>query len=260
MTNTLLNKCLQIAVVGAGILVSNTSHAAIIGGRGVVGVVDNEQLITNQTVEYISPTQDIGLTFVTPPEEFTLVALEHFPREQWPELINPDLNFQVFNEKQDFTLTRNLRLWDGFSRDHGKNVFLEKGTTVSSHVIYINPQGGSNRLFWSGEVEFNGKIAGLVARSWEFGGTNKFLGLDGVDYNIRSGLDGPGLGKFAGQGDEAIFTGKTLSLSISAALGYEAVRVITYQSEEVPEPSAILASATAMGFGSFFKRKKSKQE
>ena len=144
---------------------------------------------------------------------------------------------QGFDEQQGVTLGAALSV-DGGS--------IAAGTTVDSHMIFLNRGGNTridhNRVTWT----FSGTILGVMSDS---GGTleaasNAILGSLGTTYpgafNAR-GLEGnftPGSCNFAN--DCYAVLGNSLTLTMEVTEPGDWIRVVTASQANVPEPSSLL--------------------
>ncbi len=164
-----------------------------------------------------------------------------------PEVNDPQRNFgegdfiQGFTERTSITLTDRVRIQLG----DGSNAWLEAGTVVNSHMVYLDPMGTSTAITVEDvQVTFDSEIIGLVTNVSHMRATNDLLGLG--DLNYYNGTDADyGMN---GASDSELFEGSTLSLSIRSRLG-DYVRVLTVGTAVVPAPCslALLGAAGMVG-------------
>jgi len=132
---------------------------------------------------------------------------------------------QGFNELQDVTLGFDLEV-DGTST-------IAAGTTVDSHMIFLNSDGFERIRHSNVEWMFDGLILGVMSdtRGRLEAGSNALLGLD-MEYQ-GTGLRHRGLERR----DSYEFFGNTLELTMVVREPGDWIRVIT--ASAVPEPSII---------------------
>lgn len=152
-----------------------------------------------------------------------------------------------FNEIQNFVLTRDIQV-DGIN----DNVWIEKGTKVSSHMIFMNNPGFpvlENIASWT----FDGTILGVMSDvDGELeAASNDILGNPGTLYP----------GSFSNRGLEPndFYTGigtNTLDVSMRVTEPGDWIRVVTVSS--VPEPASIfgLLAMAVLGGSSILKHQK----
>lgn len=148
---------------------------------------------------------------------------------------------QGFTERTSITLTEDVRIQLG----DGSNAWLQAGTVVNSHMIYLDPVGTSTTITVENiEVSFDSEILGVVTNVTHMRNTNDLLGLG--DLNYFGGTD-TNYGA-NGAADSELFEGSTLNLSIRSRLG-DYMRVLTVGSSVVPAPGsiALLGAAGLVG-------------
>ncbi len=177
----------------------------------------------------------------------------------------------AFDEKQNIRLDQNIQIWDDFNFGtpydptvdlsfyaNNPTINVSSGTLLSSHLIFLDPiaeDGTAHRARWSGQINFDQEILGIIpisggASSNNLIGSTNLFGLDTTIYNFRGRTLDYGLQ------DVATFNGNTLSFDLNAFIGMDPIRVITRGSvEPVPEPLTIMGSGLAFGLGLMFKRK-----
>ncbi len=167
------------------------------------------------------------------------------------------------NERQRVTLATALRVFNAdiasgttigntLAAVAPLSTVLTAGTVVNSHLIILDPVGGTRTA--SGSVTFNGRILGIILhesgrQGANFLATNATLGRVGTTYGaMHSGLDGaPDAYSIGGSGD------KTLTFSFhAAATSADFVRVIT----AVPEPRSWAMMLTGFGMVGFGMRRR----
>lgn len=167
------------------------------------------------------------------------------------------------NERQRVTLATALRVFNAdiasgttigntLAAVAPLSTVLTAGTVVNSHLIIMDPVGGTRTA--SGSVTFNGRILGIILhesgrQGANFLATNTTLGRVGTTYGtMHSGLDGaPDAYSIGGSGD------KTLTFSFhAAATSADFVRVIT----AVPEPRSWAMMLTGFGMVGFGMRRR----
>ncbi|GGE16765.1 hypothetical protein GCM10011529_23990 [Polymorphobacter glacialis] len=116
-------------------------------------------------------------------------------------------------------------------------VTISAGTTVESHLVFVDPAVGVNNNIANGTVTFSSRILGVVWRTAQLSATNALFGADGVTYTSLNGLEPSFL-------DAVTFSGKTLTYNFSTTpSSSDFIRVIT----AVPEPQTW--AMLVMGFG-----------
>ncbi|MBO6514118.1 MAG: hypothetical protein JJ974_09155 [Phycisphaerales bacterium] len=153
-----------------------------------------------------------------------------------PEVNDPLRNFgegdfiQGFTERSSVTLTEDVRIQLG----DGSNAWLEAGTVVNSHMIYLDPVGTSTAITVENiEVTFDSDIIGLITNVSHMRSTNELLGLGELNYYNGTDSDYGA----NGAADVELFEGSTLNLSIRSRLG-DYMRVLTVGSV-VPTPGSL---------------------
>lgn len=136
-----------------------------------------------------------------------------------------------FDEAQDVTTTQAYEM-DG-------SVWLPAGSTVDSHMIFLNSQGSTSLTHRDVDWTFTGTILGVMSDS---GGTLEAastaeLGAAGTNYTV-----GPGAAPFAARGfegaDAYTIFGNRLRVSMGVTEPGDWIRVIT-TAEVVPEPTSL---------------------
>lgn len=156
---------------------------------------------------------------------------------------------QGFNEQQGYTLTSALAI-DGGS--------VSAGTTVDSHMIFLNSGPGHNTTLiehFNVNWTFSGNILGVMSSyngSLEIA-SSAFLGAAGTIYP-GSTFAARGLENLAGcnmnVNDCYGFSGNTLNLTMRVTEPGDWIRVITQSPTSVPEPTtALLMSLGLAAFG-----------
>jgi hypothetical protein len=156
-----------------------------------------------------------------------------------PEYILDDspgaTNFQQqgFNEQQGVTLTRDIQV---------DNDWISEGTSVDSHMIFLNTpegQGGARDIV---EWIFDGLILGIMSDITGMleGASTDLLGHPDSEYPPTQ-PDGSlyvcrGLEK--GTGDGYMFSGNTLTLNIGVSEPGDWIRVVTKSA--IPEPGTMV--------------------
>jgi len=143
---------------------------------------------------------------------------------------------QGFNEQQNYLLTSDLDV-DGGT--------IASGTTIDSHMIFLNTDGNSLGQQFGVEWTFSGTILGVMSDYNGFLETdsNSFLGATGTTYpgNFAArGLEGTLAGCDINAQDCYGFSGNTLTLTMRVSEPGDWIRVITASTAQVPEPSTIL--------------------
>jgi hypothetical protein len=233
-------KTIILSIIGLNLASTLPSQAIMITGT-VEGKFRTDSSFTPLTLDIFS----------SPPEILNFKALPF-------NTANPDQNKnpKVLEEKQNTKLSQDILVWDGYNYPTNKQFTISSGTTVSSTFMYFNPPGDQDifgnsipKYLWSGILEFDSDIIGIVAR--DFSLTNQLLGLNDTTYQFSGTLDGTGT--IATQLEDYVsFEGNKLSFLIGARWGYEPIRIIT--AAEVPEPMTILGSLVALCFGGIFKK------
>ncbi|ACK73093.1 hypothetical protein PCC7424_4733 [Gloeothece citriformis PCC 7424] len=242
---------LQIATVGATVLAVSPSQAAIVSWSIQGGFVNQ-------------PMTTLGLNIINPPPQSIDLSVgfqEIQPDGTIKPILNPDPNRDIFGiiEKQSVALTKDLPVLSAFSQTK-TNLQIPKETLVSSYLFYLNPPGstgrGSPRYRWVGEIVFDAPVLGIIAGYGKFTHTlaNSLVGLDNISYNIRTSPD-PGQ-------DFVNFSGNVLTFDLNSRGGREPFRVIIdgtpKAAQGVPEPFTLLGSLSALGFGTWFRKARSK--
>lgn len=178
---------------------------------------------------------------------------------------------QAFDEVQNFVLANDLNVDNGGT--------ISAGTTVSSHMVFLNSGPGNNKLLIvhgaGGDKEndvsfqFDGEILGVMS-DYDGGSeidSSSFLGADSTVYPTTAfdarGLEGdtpwiPGDKK----NDWYSFTDDTISVGFRVTEPGDWIRVITAGTPPgplapVPVPASILLLGTALGgFGLMARRRR----
>jgi len=242
---TPLLKSLQVAAVGAAVLVANPSDAAIVGGSFTGRIASQPIGNSNITI------------FDTPP---SYVAAQNFEGD----------SVYTFNEKQNLRLNQEIRLWDGyipsdFEGGVGRqptppNLTISSGAIISSHFIFVDPPGTSLAgSKWDGTITFDSDIIGIIPTIRTVNGldaTHALFAPEGTQFG-RLGYNG--LDNII---DTISFSENTLTFSLWTADGMDPFRVITHgnQVANVPEPITLLGTGTALGFVPLLKKAYSRKK
>ena len=147
---------------------------------------------------------------------------------------------QGFNEIQNYLLTSDLQVDDGV---------ISAGTTIDSHMIFLNTSVNTAASHIGVDWTFSGTILGVMSdyNGLLEAGSSSFLGASGTTYpggfSMR-GLEG-NLSNCNTQ-DCYSFFGDTLSLTMRVSEPGDWIRVITVSDNvsintaQVPEPSTLL--------------------
>lgn len=169
-----------------------------------------------------------------------LIAAPTSVADDAPGAINTHI--QGFDEIQNYTLLSDLAV-------NGGNI--SAGTTVSSHMIFLN-SAGNTRISDSDIFEFDGDILGIMTDSKGLleAASNAILGASGTFYpgsfNAR-GLEG---------GDSVSYAGNTLNISMVVTEPGDWIRVVT--AANVPEPGSLALFGLGLA-GIAAARRKNKQ-
>jgi hypothetical protein len=152
-----------------------------------------------------------------------------------------------FDERQNVTLGASI------TTDQGS---ISSGTTVSSHMIFLNSPDGSLITHSDVEWEFDGDIIGTMSDeggTLEAASTNE-LGLSGSTYNTFSNRG------FETNFDDLSFTGNVLTIDMAVTNSGDWVRVVTAAGEraDIPIPgTTALLGAGLFGLGLIGRRRHS---
>jgi len=272
---------LQVATVGASVLVANPSDAALIkvidAGTKVYpsfaesGEFNINRLDPLESYDSVVWYEDNTDQFA-PPQEGNVIISDSFPSDL-REGANDSPLLQILGEQWDLDLPVDVGIntpndWRGALA--GK---IPQGTRINSYYIFLdglpinvtNPNigawGNSRRLNGFATIVFEEDILGLIGGRQLLVDTNDILGKTGVQYEPRIGF----AGLEPGAGDIAMIEGNdqcnacVLTFNFRTHDTMDAIRVITKStSVEVPEPITILGSGMALGFGLLFRRMKLK--
>ena len=128
------------------------------------------------------------------------------------------------------------------------------GTTVDSHMIFLNTAGNKYAASKGFEWIFDGDILGVMSK---FDGSleansNTLLGAAGTNYP-RFGFRARGLEN----NDSYSFLGDTLTVSMIVSEPGDWIRVVTASTAPVPEPATmVIFGAGLLGLVGFARRKK----
>ncbi len=141
---------------------------------------------------------------------------------------------QAFNEIQGYILLADL------SVDGGT---ILTGTTLDSHMIFLNTPGTSRTMDWSVDWTFDGDILGVMSDGWGAleVASSSFLGA--LDTTYPGTLNGRGM-----EGsDSYLVSGNMITVSMLVTEPGDWIRVVTTSTAPVPEPSTMIL----MGSGLF---------
>lgn len=143
---------------------------------------------------------------------------------------------QGFNEVQNHMLIGNLAI------DNGS---IASGTTVDSHMIFLNTENNLLGEQFGVEWTFSGTILGVMSDYYGNLETdsNSFLGASGTTYDSNfaaRGLEGTLANCDMNAQDCYSISGNTLTLTMRVSEPGDWIRVITQSTAQVPEPSTLL--------------------
>lgn len=139
---------------------------------------------------------------------------------------NPGSNDQIkaFNEIQDLVLSADLVLDD---------VTIAAGTAISSHMVFLNRETGSQRVTLEANFSFDGAILGLITQTDALAATDMLLSA-GTSYSTFGNRG------FEGNVDDATFSGADLDVIMRVTQPGDWIRVITVSEVPLPAGAALL--------------------
>ncbi|MBK0328384.1 VPLPA-CTERM sorting domain-containing protein [Rhodobacteraceae bacterium F11138] len=221
-------------------IAATAGHAALIDANGGVATIGSGA----------SATPGDGPSIIAAPDDATDDAAHN-------------RGIQAFDEQQFYTLT------DSLSVDGGT---IAAGTTVSSHMIFLNSGPGNNgTLIEHGAgnnqnavtFTFDGDVLGVMsARNGAMEIASSFLGADGTTYPDATfsarGMEGNPLSG-GRRNDWYSFTDNEISLGMRVTEPGDWIRVITAAPSQVPVPASVVLLGTALaGFGAAGMRRRRK--
>ncbi|WP_422038293.1 hypothetical protein [Roseibium sp.] len=169
--------------------------------------------------------------------------------------------------QQGFNEAQNVVLGSAISVDGGS---IAAGTTVNSHMIFLNSSGNALISHFSVDWTFSGTILGVMS---DKGGTleaatSSVLGALGTNYTVPfpgSGAAAPfnarGLEQNDGQGDGSndgySINGNVLTLGMKVTEPGDWIRVVTATTVPIPAALPLLGGALAIGGFLGWRRKRS---
>ena len=152
-----------------------------------------------------------------------IIAAPAFATDDFPGAEN--FHQQAFNEQQNYLLTSDLQIDGGL---------ISAGTTISSHMIFLNTPVGQGGATDIAQWLFDGIILGVMSDiNGLLEAASSYLGASGTSYP----------GSFRNRGLEAndsyAVAGNTIQVSMHVTEPGDWIRVITASTTSVPEPTSL---------------------